>query len=297
MGLRRVLTHLLCCNHTDLPPPQTFAAKAPGASPRLASHAWVEPPIEGSLLVFPGNLLHGVLPDGGSTGDDRECSGRRGDVGDDDDNEGFRTTLMIAWWEAGLGPEITSTDTSSSFSGDSASGIGCASRMEGLTVGPSMRAPRSVTRCCHGAPEGSSSSPSWPRYFSAAEEDKSMFSREASGPDGKPSCRPARLVAPAWQSIINMESHHKTHPGLSSQIKGGSSSLCPLADMRLPLDTLRFFIRSEDEFDSLYLRPLSDDTGLMLLGGNEGPDNIISRSSASSEIAQTYSIGNAGQYF
>ena len=77
--------------------------QAPGAVPHLASHAWVAHPTEGRFLVFPGNLLHGVLPNGGPALHAVERGGPGGDDNDKGDG-GFRTTLVIAWWAAGVGP-------------------------------------------------------------------------------------------------------------------------------------------------------------------------------------------------
>ena len=62
-------------------------------SKEVAPGAWVSHPRDNAFMIFPGNLLHGVLP----------CIGGGGDDGDDDSgNDGeegiHRLTLMVGFW-------------------------------------------------------------------------------------------------------------------------------------------------------------------------------------------------------
>lgn len=57
-------------------------------STTVASKAWISKPKDNSFLVFPGNLLHGVLP----------CSGGCSDVKQTDkENDNHRLTLMVGF--------------------------------------------------------------------------------------------------------------------------------------------------------------------------------------------------------
>ena len=55
----------------------------------VAPKAWISTPQNNSFLIFPGNLLHGVLP----------CSGGCSDVKQTDkENDNHRLTLMVGFW-------------------------------------------------------------------------------------------------------------------------------------------------------------------------------------------------------
>ena len=76
-----------------------------------AMRAWAVHPAEGRFLAFSGNLLHGVLPEvspgaaasGGGAG---ETGGLEPAPTSALEGGSWRTTLIIAWWASGQGPEV-----------------------------------------------------------------------------------------------------------------------------------------------------------------------------------------------
>lgn len=58
-------------------------------STTVASKAWISKPKDNSFLVFPGNLLHGVLPCSGGCSDAKQTN---------KENENHRLTLMVGFW-------------------------------------------------------------------------------------------------------------------------------------------------------------------------------------------------------
>lgn len=78
--------------------PTLILDQAPGA-PHLASRGWVAHPEPAALLTFPGNLLHGVLPQAPKQATpETQTQQQVGGAVSDEGCGGMRTTLILAWW-------------------------------------------------------------------------------------------------------------------------------------------------------------------------------------------------------
>ncbi|KAF8059369.1 hypothetical protein HT031_005174 [Scenedesmus sp. PABB004] len=202
--------------------------------PPLAVRAWLAHPAPGRMAVWPGDLLHGVLPGAPLPLDDGDEQPGAGG-GDAAEQPPARTTLILAWW----GCDPRSLVPPSEGGGSPGSPAGEA----GCRLGPCMPMPR---------PASGSGSGDGPRWLVALRslplaELRALAEPPPSEDDTGGGWRALPAVAPAWERV-----RAGAAPALTSSSLPASLLSHPgLARAELPC--LRFFLRRADDVSRAYV--------------------------------------------
>lgn len=202
----------------------------------LAPEAWLVHPWPGQLTAFNGNLLHGVLPGGKH-------------------QAGSRTTLVLAWWAAGRrpapgppggGPARNPPWRQPTSLQQPVTTAQPASAPSLQPADPMPQQQSDAAACFPPEPATQPAEPTWPTLFAWPEAGISSAQAMEDATPLQASAASPQHVSPAWVPVPGADA------GGGTAAAAHRRKRARLAQKRLPLPPLRFFLTSETEIRDVY---------------------------------------------